>query len=542
MTTQNLKDVICGRGSKRRLAAMAAAAGAMMFLLLSGPAGGDASAMDATPSSQPTTQPSLVTQGLSSDGSIKLVAGHSLVLTASEPLKRVSIAQPDVADVNAIAPTNVLVTAKKAGDTQLILWDDQDHSQVIDVDVDVDLQSVRRQLKAAFPDLDITATPLNDSISLRGNVPSAEVAEQIVETTGAYAKVHNFLNICGGQQVLLAVRFAEVSKTAIRQLGVSLGGTDGISGVGSAVGPGGVIFSGNNPLTLAAPVGAGGVGGVQLFGQGKLGAWAFQYFLNALRENNLIRELAEPNLVAINGQQATFLAGGQIPIPVPQSGSGSAAVVTISYQTYGIQLAFTPLVLGNGRIRLKVAPEVSELDYSHAVVIEGSTVPALTDRKLQTTVELADGQSFALAGLLDSELNATATSVPLLGDIPILGELFRSTQYQRSETELVVLVTPKLVEPLDPDQVPQIPGERWRYPNDPEFYFFSDLGGPQAEKAAAAPTGKTVATAAAPTKGQAASAASSTGQPKNAAAPAPRFHGSYGFVPAGNGQTASAGE
>ena len=500
---QTHTDVVAGRPN--RIAKVLTAAGVVIVLLLSGVAAG----ADAPP----TTQPALVTSGLTSDNTVKLITGRSVVLTSRVPLKRVNIGQPDVADVNIMAPTSVLVTAKKSGSTQLIVWDDQDQSQVIDIAVDLDLQSVDRAIKGAFPGIAVTVTPINDAISLRGSVPSAQVAEQIVEIASAYGKVHNFMEVSGGQQVMLQVKFAEVAKTTERDLGVNFGGTDGVSIFGNNAG---VL----NPLALTGtpPALVGGVtsGAGTLFGVGRYGTTSFQYFIQALRQNGLIRVLAEPNVIAISGQDATFLAGGEIPIPVPQSGSGGGGVTTIEYHEFGVKLDFTPLVLGDGRIRLKVAPEVSDLDFADGTTINGGRVPAFTKQNVATTIELADGQSFALAGLLKNNVNATINTFPGLGDLPVIGLLFRSTQYQRQETELVVMVTPRLVEPMNPDQVPAVPGEHWRYPTGPQLYIASYLGGPTA------PPGLTPA------------------QKKSAsptAPPAP-FEGTWGFSPARNGTTA----
>ena len=217
-----------------------------------------------------------------------------------------------------------------------------------------------------------------------------------------------------------------------------------------------------------------------LFGRGLIGQTAFAYFVSALRENDLLRVLAEPNLIAISGQEASFLAGGEFPIPVTQggaAGSGGAAV-TIEYREYGIKLKMTPIVLGDGRIRLRLAPEVSDLDFTNGVTLQGFRVPALTTRKLETVVELNEGQTFAVAGLLNNNVTATKDVTPILGDLPVLGTLFRSVKYQRKETELVVLVTPRLVEGMNPDQVPSAPGERWRDPNELELFLNQDIGGP----------------------------------------------------------------
>ncbi len=178
-----------------------------------------------------------------------------------------------------------------------------------------------------------------------------------------------------------------------------------------------------------------------------------------------------------SGQKATFLAGGSFPYPVPQSGTGGGSTVTIQFQPYGVSLTFTPVVLGNGRIRLDVNPDVSELDFSHTVTLDGTTVPGLTDRNVHTTVELAEGQTYALAGLLQDNITASNSQFPILGDIPVLGALFRSVQYQKNQTELVVLVTPVLVHGINPADVTAVPGEKWRDPTPAQLYFLKDMGG-----------------------------------------------------------------
>ena len=217
-----------------------------------------------------------------------------------------------------------------------------------------------------------------------------------------------------------------------------------------------------------------------------IGNTAIDYFVNALRQNNLLRILAEPNLTAISGQEASFLAGGEFPIPVPQSGSGGATTITIEYKEFGVRLKFVPIVLGDGRIRMKMNPEVSDLDFSSPLTIQGSKIPIVNKRTVTTTVELADGQTFAIAGLLNNAVNATRDMTPVLGDLPVLGTLFRSTSYQREETELVVLVTPRLVEPMNPAQIPMLPGENWRNPKEADLFLNADIGG-EAKKPAPAP-------------------------------------------------------
>ncbi len=504
-------DASPARHRHTRAGALLAAAGAVMVLLLSGAAAGaDAPATPAAPTTPAAATPSFVSDGLNADGGLKLMTGKASVLVTRSPIKRVSVGQPDTADVNLIAPTNVLVTAKKAGSTQLILWDDQEHSQIIDILVDLDLGAIKRQLKTAFPDLAIEATALNDTIALRGHVPSMQIAEQAVEMTSTYGKVHNFLEISGGQQVMLQVRFAEVSKSASKDLGVNFGGTDGISAFSTTGFGGGTNIFNLSAADPAQRFSSTNNSNTNLFGSGRFGVTPFDYFVTALRQNGLLRMLAEPNLVTISGQQASFLAGGQIPVPVPQPGNGGSTI-TIEYHDYGVHLNFTPYVLGNGKIRLKVSPEVSDLDPATSVSVGGTTVPGFTDRKLDTSVELGDGQSFALAGLLNNKVVSNRSAIPLLGDIPILGQLFSSTSFRRNETELIVVVTPRLVEAMNPDQVPALPGEHWRYPSDLGFFGVGDLGGPKVEP------GKHAA--------------------DKTSGPPAQFHGVYGFTAVGAGNT-----
>jgi pilus assembly protein CpaC len=451
--------------------------------------------------------PSLIKEGTGKDGKVQLKVNRSVVITTRSPYKRVSVAQPEVADVNLLGPDTILLTAKKAGITQMIVWDDDNQSQVVDVNVEVDLDTLRQQLTKMFPSSKIEAVSVNGSLALRGQVPTIEVAEQAAQIAAPYGqKVLNFLEVAGGQQVMLQVKFAEISRTASSQLGVNLGFTDGRSFGGSNVGqvnPFGIENTGPNgtaEINLTNPNPA-----VTLFGTGQIGQTAFAYFINALRSNNLLRILAEPNLIAISGQEASFLAGGEFPIPVSQGGDNG---ISIEYREFGVKLKMTPVVLGDGRIRLKVAPEVSDLDFTTAVRFGGFVIPGLTSRKVNTTIELNEGQTFAIAGLLNNNMTASKDVTPVLGDLPVIGALFRSVRYQRKETELVVLVTPRLVEGMNPGQVPPLPGGKWRDPTEADLFINGDLGGPVPEEGPAT-------------------------RPANRPAAAPvRYVGEYGFTPA----------
>lgn len=482
---------------------VAVAAAVVLFLCMGSTARGQQPARPAAAQTQPAgvTGAALV-ENLSNDGMLHLVAGRSTVIKTRTPYKNVSIAQPEVADVNLVGPQDILVMAKKAGNTQLIIWDDEDRSQVVEVVVSHDLQALSVNFARLFPGSKIEVTSLNGTIALRGRVPNLQAAEQAEQVALPYGeKVLNFLEVAGGQQIMLQIRFAEISRSATTSLGFNAFGTDGRSRFGWNNGPGASPLGGlalGDSDTVINPA-------VSLFGSGILHQTSFEYFISALRRNNLLRVLAEPNLVVYSGAQGSFLAGGEFPVPVPQTGSGGggSSAITVEYREFGVRLDFMPVVLGDGRIRLKVTPEVSDLDFSRSVSFNGFVIPSITKRTLTTEIELAEGQTFAVAGLLNNRVTANKDVTPLLGDIPILGALFRSVRYERNESELVVLVTPRLVEAMNPDQVPAMPGERWRYPSEGELLWNADLGGP-AKDAGAAP------------------------QPVRPA----RFRGEYGFTPA----------
>ena len=457
----------------------------------------DPLSVEATPAAAPTTAPAtmpaadvpaveaaafkpLVDDAQLDRGKLRLVENDSRIIHTSRPYSRVSIAATDVADVTPLGPDTLMVSTRGPGLTQLVLWDDEMRSQTLPVQSEADLRAVQAKLDDLLGSDAVRAVDLNGKIALRGRVRSAETAAMAADIAKAYGggEVTNFIELSGTQQVTLEIRFAEVSRTAVKQLGVNFGYADGTGSGANTIGQ-------VNPINPGDPTGGGPLNGninaptnligstVTLFGGGQIGSTAFEVFLSALRENNLLRVLAQPNLTVVSGQPAEFQAGGRIPIPVPQ-GLGSTG---ITFENYGVILRATPIVLGDGRIRVLVSPEVSDIDRSNGIVLAGISVPGFTTRRLSTEVELMDGQTFVLAGLLNSNVNAIKQSVPLLGDVPILGTLFRSTRYQRRETELIVLVTPHLVAPLNPGEVPPLPGENWKHPNEIELFLGGQMGG-----------------------------------------------------------------
>lgn len=491
----------------RRMAAVRALGVALALF-----AGATAAAQE-TPEARPATRPATTTtvarsgaiaRDIAEGATLDLMVNKSTVVKTRVPYKNVSISQPEIADVSLVGPTDILLTGKKPGQTQLIIWDDDDRTQVIEVKVGFDTQALQEQMRVIFPDSKIEVTSLNGTVALRGRVPSLQAAEQAAEVAAPYAqKVLNFLEVSGGQQVVLQIRFAEISRSASTNLGFNFTAFDQTSRFSSLLGPGGNPTGGIAAGTADTRINPA----VTLFGSGKLHQTSFEYFIQALRRNNLLRVLAEPNLVVYSGAQGSFLAGGEFPIPVPQSsGGGGGTAITVEYKQFGVRLDFMPVVLGDGRIRLKVTPEVSDLDFSRSVSFNGFVIPSLTKRTLTTEIELAEGQSFAVAGLLNNRVTASKDVTPLLGDLPVIGSLFRSVRYERNETELVVLVTPRLVEAMNPGQVPALPGERWRYPSEAGLMLNGDLGGPGEDKDNSLPQ-------------------SSGGRPA-------RFRGQYGFTPA----------
>lgn len=432
----------------------------------------------------PATQPaaeSLVTSGANADGKMSLIVGKSTTLVTREPVARVSVGNPDVADVNVVGLRSVLVTAKRPGQTQVIVWDAADRSQMVDVEVTSDLKQLTEQLKTLVPGASIEASNAGGAVVLKGRVPNLQAAEQAAQLAAPYGqKVLNFLEVAGGQQVMLKVKFAEVSRTATSSLGVNFGFTDGKSIGFSNVGQ-------VSPFSLRAlsanPDGSGLAGAVTpaitQFGRAQIGSTTLDVLINAMRQNNLLRVLAEPNVMAISGQEASILAGGEFPVPVPQGGAGTggSVAITVDYREFGVRLNFVPVVLGDGRIRMKVTPEVSDLDFSSGLINQGFRIPTINKRRVDTTVELTEGQTFAIGGLMNHSVNASTDVTPGLGDLPFIGALFRSVRYQRQETELLVLVTPYLVEGMSPEEVPTAPGEKWRHPTENQLFWDKDLGG-----------------------------------------------------------------
>ena len=394
---------------------------------------------------------------------LRVMVGKSLLINTTEQLKRISITDDSIASARVITPTQILVHGKTPGEVSFLIWDELERSRSFDLRVDVDVSACADEEHRVFPDEQITVSPSRAAIVLSGHVTTEDVAKRAGELASAYSpKVVNVLTFgpVGAQEVLLQVKFAEVDRTALTQMGVNFvstgaGNTLGTVSTGQFGGFGPQTLSKAPATTSTTTTGATQTTTTTTASQtinNVLNLFLFRPDLNfgavveALQTKNLLQILAEPNLIALNGKEASFLAGGQFPFPIVQPGAGFTAV-TISFKEFGVRLAFTPVIMPNGNIHLKVAPEVSALDFANALTISGFTVPALSTRKAETEFELQDGQSFVIAGLMDNRVTDIYNKIPGLGDIPILGNLFRSKSLQKNNSELMVLCTVRRISP-----------------------------------------------------------------------------------------------
>jgi len=425
----------------------------------------------ATPAAQEPTPATNQAQESSEPQALHLLVGRSLVITSPSRIKRVSLADPDIAEALVVSPTQVLVNGKKPGGVSLLVWDETDQSQAFEVSVDIDVLGLSQKIHEVFPSENVHIDTSKDVVILSGKISSSTVADKILEVVkGATSKVTSMMEVPSPPtgEILLQVRFAEVDRAALTQLGVNFIST----GLGKT--PGSITtgqFGGVSApqLTSTFPIRAGGSQPVQAT-TNQTFASALNIFLwnpniqlgatiQALQSKNLFQILAEPNLMTESGKEANFLAGGEFPYPTVQSvGSGGGGnAVTIQFKEFGIRLSFTPILAADGTIHLKVKPEVSTLDFSNGVIISGFSLPALSTRRVESEMSLADGQTFAIAGLVDNRVTELWSKIPGIGDIPVLGNLFKSKSYNKTKNELLVIVTPHIVRPLTPDQVPHGP-------------------------------------------------------------------------------------
>lgn len=404
---------------------------------------------------------------------IRIVLNKSTILSTERAVTRVSLAQPGNASIVVLSPTQIYITGNKLGTTTLTLWQGKQVSAVYDLVVTPDVTRLKRMIHEILPsEKGIQVLSSGESITLSGSVSSTGNLTSVLSLAEAEApqKVVNLLNVDGVQQVMLEVRVAEMSRTVLQRMGFNFAST--FSNF--------TVYSFLNNLTSLAADGSNEIeltDRINAVGQYNNGHTNIIGFIDALKANGLARMLAEPNLTCVSGESADFLVGGEIPIPKP----GALGTVTIEFKPFGIGLEFTPTVLSSGSINLNVSPEVSELDYNNAVYFDGYEIPAISTRKASTVIELADGQSFAIAGLINESLRENNQRFPVLGDVPVLGTLFRSTNYQKSKSELVIIVTAHLAKPIDMAKQ-TLPGQNYKEPSDYEFYMLGLLEGRREEK------------------------------------------------------------
>ena len=400
---------------------------------------------------------------------LHLLVGRSLVITSPSRIKRVSLADPEIAEALVVSTTQVLVNGKKPGGVSLLIWDESDQSQAFEVSVDIDVLGLSQKIHEVFPAENVHIDTSKDVVILTGKISSPAIADKILEVVkGAAPKVTSMMEVPPALtgEILLQVRFAEVDRTALSQLGFNILST----GLGKTIGSittnqfGGVS---SPSITDTFPVRGPQGNPSETFSTTQTLTSALNIFLfnpnihlgtaiQALQSKNLFQVLAEPNVMTESGKEASFLAGGEFPYPTVQSSAGANAI-TIQFKEFGIRLSFTPVLTADGMIHLKVKPEVSTLDFSNGLVINGFSLPALSTRRVESEMSLADGQTFAIAGLVDNRVTELMNKIPGIGDIPILGKLFQSKSFNKSKNELLVIVTPHVIRPLAPDQIPHGP-------------------------------------------------------------------------------------
>jgi len=415
-----------------------------------------------------------VEQAQQAPEALHVLVGRSLVIDSPHRLKRVSVADPTIADAVAVSSNQILINAKAPGTVSLVVWDESGQNQSFEVVVEMDLLDLQQKLREGIPNAPIQVGSSKDVITLTGRVAFQAVADKAVELAKAFTpKVISMIDVPaapGGAQVLLQVKFAEVDRTALTQLGMNILSIPGAKNIGTIstqqFGPpilsGTIGSQGSTTTTAANGVTTTTQNGFTL--SDLLNIFVFRpdidlaATIKALQQKSLLQILAEPNVLTESGKDGTFLAGGEFPYPVVQpSGAGGVAIVTIQFRPFGVQLTFTPTLTQQGLIHLHAKPEVSTLDFTNAVTISGFTIPAISTRRVDSEMELQDGQSFAIAGLVDNRVQQQLNKIPGIGDVPILGKLFQSKSLEKSKTELLVVVTPRIVASSKPTPLPPPP-------------------------------------------------------------------------------------
>ncbi|MGB0065858.1 MAG: pilus assembly protein N-terminal domain-containing protein [Terracidiphilus sp.] len=453
-----------------------------MSVLIAALCAGQVAQAQATASSAPSAGAAFE----DSTNELSVEVGKAVLVDTAQPIQRVALGTSDVADATTVSPTEIMITGAGAGATSLIIWDIRGGRQFFTVKVrpntglnNEKLEDIRREMRAELPGEPISISLNDGTVFLRGTAKNLASAARAVSIASSVGKVVNLLNVevpNSDPQFLLKVRFLSVDREKAIQLGINLVDL----GLGHAIGQASANLAGapelaNSGSTTSSSTTSGfaGSGGTALFGsEGNI----FTFLpglnvgasINALEQKSVLESLAEPNILAMNNRQASFLSGGEYPYPVVSGTSGGTPAVSIQFQEYGIRLNFIPTLTPRGTIRLQVAPEVSALDYANSVTISGFSVPGITSRKVNTEVELKDGQSFVIGGLLDNTISDQFQKIPFIGDIPILGKLFQSESKTKNNAELLVIVTPEIVSPLAADaKLPDLnyPDKKFLPPN-----------------------------------------------------------------------------
>jgi pilus assembly protein CpaC len=424
-------------------------------------------------------EPTIRVSGASRTSTVYIATGKSQDIRTDESFIDITVGDPTIADVNPLTDHSLSILGKKIGTTRVTVYGESKKLVgIFDVEVGHETARIAAELKRRFPHASLNVTSVNGRLMLTGDAPDAVTADQAYMVVKQFAAdAINSVNVRSPQQVMLEVRFIEISRKAGRDLGVqwNVFSNGVVANIGSrrpasALPAGGLGQPPQNALPLGQ-VAAGVLSGTSPFGflLGRMvnGGTTVDVMINALEERGVARSLAEPNLVALSGDTASFLAGGEFPVPIPNGTNG----ISIEYKRYGVGLSFTPTVLGGGLINLKIVPEVSQLDTSHTILIGGIQVPPLIVRRASTTVELRDGQSFAIGGLLQNNTATDQQQLPWVGDVPVLGALFRSASYQKKETDLAIIVTPRLVRPARPGDPIKAPTDNTLPPNDRDFFL-----------------------------------------------------------------------
>lgn len=401
---------------------------------------------------------------------LRLTVGKSIVIDYPTDIRQISTSNPDVIDASPVTSKEVLMHGKGIGNATMIVWSKAGDRTFYNVTVDLNLDPLRRILHDTFPDQAITPNSSRDSVTLSGHVSNKEMADRIVALAANFGKtVINNMQVAPPpveKQILLRVKFAELDRQKETQFGINMLAIPGGTAIGSTTGQfSGPALSGTAGTQASSGAGAGtsaAVSSATLSITQALNLFAFNPSLNlgafvkALASNNILQILTEPNLVTTDGKEATFLVGGQFPVPILQGGANSGAV-TVQFKEFGIRLRFTPFITAHKTIKLHLAQEISTLDTADGVTVSGFSIPALATRRAETDVELGEGQSFVIAGLIDNRDTYTFSKIPFLSSLPVFGNLFKTKDDNKQKTELVVLVTPEITQPLNPtDPKPEV--------------------------------------------------------------------------------------